>query len=103
MSRTDVVEGLPCSRGLVGPSGFACGSSPLLLPIYNFLFGRRCGALGYHPDGIKPITWLSLYSRMLTTAMQVLSALATNSIPFFASSASAFGVLPAGARSVGPT
>src|SRR5436309_2414551 len=103
MSRTESVDTAPFSSGLVGPIGLAWGSSPLLLPTYNFNFDVSSSELGYQPEGMNPITWLSPASFTFTTAMQLLSAFATNSILFLRSSVNAFGVDPCGARAVGPT
>ena len=53
-------------------------------------------AEGYQPTGRKPSTSLLARSATRTTATSLLSALATNSIWFSRSSASAFGVEPSG-------
>ncbi len=54
--------------------------------------------MGYQPVGIKPSGVLAPGSLTLTTARLLVLALATKSIDSSGVSASALGVLPAGAR-----
>src|SRR5690348_12975500 len=88
------------ASGLLGPMGLAYAESPLELPMYSLPCGVRCKDDGYQPDGMKPSTWLFPGVATFTTAMQLLSALATKSMLFLLSSASPFGVEPSGAFGV---
>src|SRR5262249_41023214 len=91
--RLPVLSGLaPLRMGLA----FVC--SPLPTPTRSgLLSGVRATAVGYHPVGMKPTTWLLFGSRTSMTATQLLSALATYSILPSGATASAAGVLPSGA------
>src|ERR1017187_972799 len=78
--------------------GLALVWFPLPTPIKSCLpSGVMATAVGYQPVGMNPLTWLRWGVATSITAMQLLSALATNSVLPSGAMARASGVLPSGA------
>src|SRR5947209_19793897 len=84
----------------LAPAGIGFGRVwlPLPTPTSRFLpSGVTATAVGYHPVGMKPRTWLRSTLAMSMTATQLLSPLATKSVLPSGATATASGVLPSGA------
>src|SRR5689334_14849352 len=77
--RAGAVSSFFSSAGLV--NGLAFDWSPFPTPMNRvFPSGETATAVGYQPVGMNPFTWLRSRSSTSTTATQLLSALATNSV-----------------------
>src|SRR6476659_3424794 len=87
-----------------GPRGFAIDVRPLPDSTRRRLpSGVKDTPVGYQPVGTKPATRLAPGRETSTTATALLSAFATSSVFPSGESASAFGVLPAGASGASAT